>query len=227
MKKTSKSRGLRRAASTITQQLAKNLFLSPSRNPMRKIKEAVLAWRMERALSKRRILELYMNYAEWGPGIFGIEAASRHYYGIPASALNAEQAAKLATVLPNPNIYSPVKPDRYVQRRSAIIYPPDPPDGSDSRESTLPRVLKVPSFYSFGLSFGVLSPISQRLAQQLRHLHPAQRFEQRRNLRRDLRHIACDLMHPRRRAVAGRNNGDFVDYSRSRRRAALPLRSRR
>jgi monofunctional biosynthetic peptidoglycan transglycosylase len=82
----------------------------------------VLAWRMERTLSKRRILELYMNYAEWGPGLFGIEAASRHYYGIPASALNAEQAAKLATVLPNPNIYSPVNPDRYVQRRSAIIY---------------------------------------------------------------------------------------------------------
>jgi monofunctional biosynthetic peptidoglycan transglycosylase len=122
LEKDIKKHRLKAGGSTITQQLAKNLFLSPSRNPVRKLKEAVLAWRMERTLSKRRILELYMNYAEWGPGIFGIEAASRHYYGIPASALNAEQAAKLATVLPNPNIYSPVKPDRYVQRRSAIIY---------------------------------------------------------------------------------------------------------
>ena len=122
LEKDIKKHRLKAGGSTITQQLAKNLFLSPSRNPVRKIKEAVLAWRMERTLSKRRILELYMNYAEWGPGIFGIEAASRHYYGIPASALNAEQAAKLATVLPNPNIYNPVKPDRYVQRRSAIIY---------------------------------------------------------------------------------------------------------
>jgi monofunctional glycosyltransferase len=122
LEKDIKKHRLKAGGSTITQQLAKNLFLSPSRNPVRKLKEAVLAWRMERTLSKRRILELYMNYAEWGPGIFGIEAASRYYYGIPASALNAEQAAKLATVLPNPNIYSPVKPDRYVQRRSAIIY---------------------------------------------------------------------------------------------------------
>jgi monofunctional glycosyltransferase len=122
LEKDIKKHRLKAGGSTITQQLAKNLFLSPSRNPVRKIKEAVLAWRMEKTLSKRRILELYMNYAEWGPGIFGIEAASRHYYGIPASALNAEQAAKLATVLPNPNIYSPVRPDRYVQRRSAIIY---------------------------------------------------------------------------------------------------------
>ena len=108
--------------STISQQLAKNLFLSPSRNPIRKIKEAILTWRMEHALKKRRILELYLNFAEWGDGIFGIEAAARHYYGIPASALNAEQAAKLASVLPNPHKYSPVNPSRYVQNRSRIIY---------------------------------------------------------------------------------------------------------
>lgn len=108
--------------STISQQLAKNLFLSPSKNPIRKIKEAILTWRMERTLKKRRILELYLNFAEWGDGIFGIEAASRHYYGIPASAISAEQAAKLATVLPNPHKYSPVKPSRYVKNRSRIIY---------------------------------------------------------------------------------------------------------
>ena len=77
---------------------------------------------MERALKKRRILELYLNFAEWGDGIFGIEAAARHYYGIPASAISAEQAAKLAAVLPNPRKYSPVKPSRYVQNRSRIIY---------------------------------------------------------------------------------------------------------
>ena len=108
--------------STISQQLAKNLFLSPSRNPIRKIKEAILTWRMERALKKRRILELYLNFAEWGDGIFGIEAAAHHYYGIPASAISAEQAAKLASVLPNPHKYSPVNPSRYVQNRSRIIY---------------------------------------------------------------------------------------------------------
>jgi monofunctional biosynthetic peptidoglycan transglycosylase len=108
--------------STISQQLAKNLFLSPSRNPIRKIKEAILTWRMERALKKRRILELYLNFAEWGNGIFGIEAAARHYYGIPASAISAEQASRLAAVLPNPHRYSPVNPSRYVRKRSRIIF---------------------------------------------------------------------------------------------------------
>ncbi len=122
LEKDIKTHRLKAGGSTIIQQLAKNLFLTPSRNPVRKLKEAILTWRMDRALSKRRILELYLNYAEWGHGIFGIEAASRHYYGIPASALNPEQAAKLATVLPNPNIYSPTRPDRYVRRRSTIIY---------------------------------------------------------------------------------------------------------
>ena len=76
---------------------------------------------MEHALSKRRILEIYLNVAEWGPGIFGIEAASRHYYGIPASALTPEQAARLAVVLPNPNMYSPVGPSRYVEKRADVV----------------------------------------------------------------------------------------------------------
>ncbi len=108
--------------STITQQLAKNLYLSPSKNPLRKLKEAILTWRMERALSKRRILEVYLNVAEWGDGIFGIEAAANRYYGIPASALGPEQAARLASVLPSPLRYSPVKPSRYVDARSRVIY---------------------------------------------------------------------------------------------------------
>ncbi len=91
-----------RGASTITQQLAKNLYLSPSRNPWRKVKEAVTALQLELELPKDRILELYLNVAEWGPGIWGAEAASRTYYGVPASPLTEEQAAPLAATLPHP-----------------------------------------------------------------------------------------------------------------------------
>ena len=108
--------------STISQQLAKNLFLSPSKNPVRKVKEAILTYRMEHTLSKRRILELYLNVAEWGEGIFGVEAAARHYFGVPAAAISAEQAVRLASVLPNPHKYSPVNQSRYVDNRSRIIY---------------------------------------------------------------------------------------------------------
>lgn len=109
-------------ASTITQQLAKNLYLTPSKNPLRKIKEAILTWRLERKLSKKRILELYLNVAEWGEGIFGIDAAARHYYGKPASALGPEESARLASVLPNPRKFNPLGNTRYVDNRSRIIY---------------------------------------------------------------------------------------------------------
>ncbi len=108
-------------ASTITQQLAKNLFLSPDKSLVRKLREAVLVWRMERALSKKRILELYLNVAEWGPGLFGAEAASRRYYGKSASNLTPGEAAHLAAVLPNPLRYSPVKSSKYVAYRSKVI----------------------------------------------------------------------------------------------------------
>ncbi len=108
--------------STISQQLAKNLYLSPSKNPVRKIKEAILTWRLEKALSKRRILELYINVAEWGDGIFGIAQASRHYYGVSPAQLSARQASRLAAVLPNPIIFSPSGSSRYVRNRSNIIY---------------------------------------------------------------------------------------------------------
>lgn len=111
-----------RGASTITQQLAKNLYLSPSKSPPRKLREAVLAWRIERALSKKRILEIYLNVAEWGEGVYGIEAASMHYYGKHASELAPEEAARLAAVLPNPRRYSPASGSRYVENRSEIIY---------------------------------------------------------------------------------------------------------
>lgn len=108
--------------STISQQLAKNLYLSPSKNPVRKIKEAILTWRIEKTLSKRRILELYVNVAEWGDGIFGIEEAARHYYGVSAANLSAQQASKLASVLPNPIRYKPTASSGYVRNRSRIIY---------------------------------------------------------------------------------------------------------
>lgn len=108
--------------STISQQLAKNLYLTPSKNPARKIKEAILTWRIERALSKRRILELYLNVAEWGEGLFGIEAASQRYYGKPALSLTAEEASRLAAVLPNPIRYKVSGTSRYVERRAQLIY---------------------------------------------------------------------------------------------------------
>lgn len=92
-------------ASTISQQLAKNLFLSGERSWLRKGQEAMITWMLEKTLSKRRILELYLNIAEWGEGIFGAEAAARHHFGIPAAALDANQAAWLAVILPSPRRY--------------------------------------------------------------------------------------------------------------------------
>lgn len=108
--------------STISQQLSKNLYLSPSKNPVRKIKEAIITWRIEHTLSKRRILEIYLNVAEWGDGIFGIEAAARHYYHKSAKNLTGQEAAHLAAVLPNPIKYDPTGSQKYVQNRSRIIY---------------------------------------------------------------------------------------------------------
>ncbi|MFB3885924.1 MAG: monofunctional biosynthetic peptidoglycan transglycosylase [Thermodesulfobacteriota bacterium] len=108
--------------STISQQLAKNLYLSPEKNLLRKIREAIITWRMERILSKRRILELYLNCVEWGNGIFGVEAASRHYYGKPSSELTPMEAARLAAILPNPRRYHPAGDQRFVVNRSNAIY---------------------------------------------------------------------------------------------------------
>ena len=108
--------------STVTQQLAKNLYCSPEKSFFRKIGEALITWRMERVLSKRQILELYLNVVEWGDGIFGVEAASRHYFRKPSSKLAPEEAARLASVLPNPKKYNPVGDQRYVVNRSNLIY---------------------------------------------------------------------------------------------------------
>jgi monofunctional biosynthetic peptidoglycan transglycosylase len=110
-----------RGASTITQQLAKNLYLSPSRNPYRKLRELLITRRLEAELSKRRILELYLNVIEWGDGIWGVEAASRHYFGVSASDLTREQSALLAGAIPNPRVYNPAKPSARLLSRQKII----------------------------------------------------------------------------------------------------------
>jgi monofunctional biosynthetic peptidoglycan transglycosylase len=92
----------KRGGSTITMQLARNLYLSPSKDPLRKAREIVIAFQLERALSKRRIFEIYLNVVEWGRNIYGAEAASRHYLGKPVAALDAADAATLAALLPSP-----------------------------------------------------------------------------------------------------------------------------
>jgi len=108
--------------STITQQLAKNLWFTPEKSLSRKAKEAIMAWRLERELSKKRILELYLNVVEWGDGVFGAEAAARHHYGKSAAALTSWEAARLAAVLPNPLRWSPTGTSRGVQVRASIIH---------------------------------------------------------------------------------------------------------
>ena len=107
--------------STITQQLAKNLFLSASKTPWRKAQEAVITLMLETVMDKRRILEIYLNVVEWGPGIFGAEAAARHYYGLSAAQLSAEQAARLAVLLPNPRKFGRLPNSAYLAARSQII----------------------------------------------------------------------------------------------------------
>jgi monofunctional biosynthetic peptidoglycan transglycosylase len=110
-----------RGASTITQQLAKNLYLNPSKNPLRKIKELALTKSLERNLSKKRIFEIYLNVIEWGDGIYGAEAAARKYYGKSCSELSEGEAAALAAVIINPRRYSPVNPNRRIRRRTTTI----------------------------------------------------------------------------------------------------------
>jgi monofunctional biosynthetic peptidoglycan transglycosylase len=146
-----------RGASTITQQLAKNLYLSPSRNPLRKLRELVIARRMEAALNKARIFEIYLNVIEWGDGVWGAEAAARRYFGVPATALSPSQAALLAGAIINPRVFSPARPNarllrrqRIIMRRMGAVTPPStvpviapvmpamPPELSDVPTDTLP-----------------------------------------------------------------------------------------
>ena len=107
--------------STISQQLAKNLFLSGAKTPWRKGQEAAITLMLEALWDKRRILEVYLNVVEWGEGVFGAEAAARHYYGIAAARLSAEQAARLAVLLPNPRKFGRLPDSPYLAARSRII----------------------------------------------------------------------------------------------------------
>ena len=113
--------GISRGASTITQQTIKNLFLWPERSYVRKGIEAWLVVWMELIVPKRRILEIYINYAQFGKSVFGVEAASQHYFGIPAKQLNPEQSALIAASLPTPSRSNPAKPTVYLKERAAFI----------------------------------------------------------------------------------------------------------
>jgi monofunctional biosynthetic peptidoglycan transglycosylase len=107
--------------STITQQLAKNLFLSPEKSYTRKAQEAVVTVLLEAMLSKQRILELYLNVIEWGNGVFGAEAAARRYFGVGAAQLDAEQAARLAAMAPSPRVFERNPGSAYLSGRTATI----------------------------------------------------------------------------------------------------------
>ncbi len=116
-----KKRSFKRGASTLTQQLVKNLYLGPQKNIFRKLREAILTYQMEMTLSKNRILELYLNVVEWGPGIFGAEAASQYYFKKSAVALNSQEAAFLAAILPSPIKWGASPGSRYVKKRTNLI----------------------------------------------------------------------------------------------------------
>lgn len=111
----------KRGGSTITQQLAKNLYLSSERSLFRKGKEALIAWKLEQHLPKKRILELYLNVAEWGHGVYGAEAAAQHHFGKPAHELTSDEAAWLAAMLPSPRRYDPLRKTTFLTRRHERI----------------------------------------------------------------------------------------------------------
>jgi monofunctional biosynthetic peptidoglycan transglycosylase len=150
--------GGHRGASTITQQLAKNLYLSPSRSVFRKLKEAVTAIRLELALPKDRIMELYLKTVEWGPGVWGAAAASEAYFGVSPSRLSNAQAASLAATLPHPRTSNPAyRPARMLARRDLILaryyggktpVPPIPEDSIPDVPVIEPPILPVIPFDS-------------------------------------------------------------------------------
>lgn len=144
----------KRGASTITMQLARNLYLNPSRNPLRKIREIIIAWQLEQALSKKRIFELYLNVVEWGYGIYGAEAAARHYFSKPASDLDPEEAATLAALLPSPR--NPTEKG-LLQRRDLILT--RMLQVGHINEQELNRAKSTPLFHK-GDAFSGLSPRS-------------------------------------------------------------------
>ena len=140
---------LLRGGSTITQQLAKNLYLSPSRNPIRKVTELFIARRLEAALTKQRIFEIYLNSIEWGDGIFGCEAAAQAYFRKPCASLGMAEAALMAGAIINPREHSPARPTRRLLRRQQIImrrmgFREDPPSPAGSGETSPPAAMPPP-----------------------------------------------------------------------------------
>ncbi len=139
-----------RGASTITQQLAKNLYLSPSRNPMRKVTELLITRRLEAALTKQRIFEIYLNMIEWGDGIFGCEAAARAYFGKACANLDIQEAALMAGAIINPREHSPARPTKRLLRRQQIILrrmqfkPPAPAPAPVNETPSDPPLVPVP-----------------------------------------------------------------------------------
>lgn len=121
-KKILKEKKLVAGGSTISQQLAKNLFLSSEKTLWRKSQEAIITLMLENVMSKRRILEIYLNVIEWGNGIFGIEAAAQHYYGISAESLTANQATYLASMVTNPRYYDYNRKSEHLLKKSEIIF---------------------------------------------------------------------------------------------------------
>ena len=147
-----------RGASTITQQLAKNLYLSPSRNPVRKVRELMIARRLEHELSKQRILELYLNVIEWGDGIYGAEAAARTYFRKPASRLDAAESALLAAAIANPRLMNPGSPtarlrrrQQMVLRRMGAVEPPTATQVAGEETGDEPRIAPVPALPTPGV----------------------------------------------------------------------------
>jgi monofunctional biosynthetic peptidoglycan transglycosylase len=145
----------KRGASTITQQLAKNLFLNPDKNPFRKLKELLITRRLEAELSKQRILELYLNVIEWGGGIWGAEAAARHYFHKPAAELTAPEAALLAAAIANPHIMDPGHPSARLRRRQQMIMRrmgavTPPPVVAEPPRPAVPDVPVVPGLPDIG-----------------------------------------------------------------------------
>jgi monofunctional biosynthetic peptidoglycan transglycosylase len=151
-----------RGASTITQQLAKNLYLSPSKNPVRKLRELIIARRLENALTKQRILELYLNVIEWGNGIYGAEAAARSYFGKPASQLDASESALLAAAIANPRIMNPGQPtarlrrrQQMVMRRMGAVEPPPVVAAAPAEAPAAGEIAPVPALPPIGFPGGL------------------------------------------------------------------------
>jgi monofunctional biosynthetic peptidoglycan transglycosylase len=141
-----------RGASTITQQLAKNLYLSPSKNPVRKLRELLIARRLEAELSKQRILELYLNVIEWGDGIYGAEAAARQYFRTSAAQLGPQEAALLAAAIINPRVLDPGHPTARLRRRQQMIFrnmggvtPPPPVETAAPPIDAVPALPPAPA----------------------------------------------------------------------------------